>query len=90
MFADASFTKMSKSSVARTKPFRETATPPTTAKSTSLRARSTNSFSNWEKFSGAGSIMSKFIHETIEFVQTVQRVLLLAPSNCFEQRRRAA
>jgi hypothetical protein len=30
--------------------------------------------------------MGEFVHETIEFVQTLQRVLLLAAADCFEQR----
>jgi hypothetical protein len=31
--------------------------------------------------------MSEFIHETIQLVEPLQRILLLAPTYCLQQRR---
>jgi hypothetical protein len=56
---------MSTSSVARTNPFKETAMPPTAAKSTSLRTRATNSFSYGKKFSGWEFIFGELVNEGV-------------------------
>jgi hypothetical protein len=65
---------MSTSSVARTKPFKETATPTTTAKSTPLRTRATNSFSYGKKFSGWEFIFGEFENKSVELLQSDQLV----------------
>jgi hypothetical protein len=73
-FSGAGLTIMSTSSVARTKPFKETATPPTTAKSTSLRTRATNSLSYGKKFSGWEFIFGELEDKSVELLQSNQLI----------------
>jgi hypothetical protein len=65
---------MSTSSVARTKPFKETATPPTTAKSTPLRTRATNNLSYGKKFSGWEFIFGELEDKSVELLQSNQLI----------------
>jgi hypothetical protein len=50
----------------------EMAMPPTTAKSTPLRTRATNSFSNGKKFSGWEFIFGELEDESVELLQSNQ------------------
>src|ERR1035437_3059768 len=52
----------------------EMAMPPTTAKSTPLRTRATNSFSNGEKFSGWEFIFGELEDESVELLQSNQTI----------------
>jgi hypothetical protein len=71
---------MSASSVARTNPFREIATPPTTAKSTPARASSTNRLPNWKKFSFGGDILGVLKKEGTQILQPPQRRAVRRPT----------